>query len=182
MKFKTMKFKEIKKFPHSSYSVDIEFKYLQHWLDGIKETNELELDPPYQRGHVWNQRQKESYIEYLLKGGMSSRDIYFNHPNWNTEQVKGPVKLEIVDGKQRLEAALGFMNNKVKAFDHYYNQYEDDIRFSRPGLKVHIATLTNNLDVLEWYASLNFGGTPHSDSEKEKVYGMIHKIRNDKTK
>ena len=37
---------------------------------------ELQLNPDFQRGHVWSEEQQVSFIEYLLKGVSSSNVIF----------------------------------------------------------------------------------------------------------
>lgn len=56
-------------------------------------------------------------MEYILRGGATGKDIQTNHPNWNGSMMGGPYVL--VDGKQRLNAILGFLNNEFEVFGKY---------------------------------------------------------------
>lgn len=53
------------------------------YVDFIREqvgNYNLQLNPEFQREHIWTQGQQEKYIEFILRGGKSGRDFYFN---WN---------------------------------------------------------------------------------------------------
>ena len=80
---KYTKFKEIPQFTRDgSYAIDCSLPFLKDWV--ADEQNEgLELNPDFQRGHVWTREQEIAYIEFLLRGGRTGRDLYFNKPSWN---------------------------------------------------------------------------------------------------
>src|SRR6267378_3217751 len=120
------RFQDIPQFPFASYHVNIAWDYLEIWLNdqGNNEIYNMNLNPAYQRGYVWTQDQKERYIEYRLRGGFSGKDIFWNCPNWmGGRWHKATDVLELVDGKQRIDAVLGFINNKVRAFGRLKNEY-----------------------------------------------------------
>ncbi len=159
----------------SRYSVDIGWRYLpEYYIQWIVE-HELEVSPDFQRGYVWTTEQRVRYIEFCLRGGTTGRDIYVNHPGWGStfDSSKGPVVL--VDGKQRLDAILGFLNNEFKVFGYFFEEYEDrtQLRDVKHGIKWHVNDLETRDDVLRWYVDLNRGGTVHSDEEIDRVRGLI---------
>ncbi len=168
-------FKEIPQMPKAYYSVDISWDYLQRWLDQHEEDNlyTLDLDPEFQREYVWTPEQKVKYVEYILQNGESGKDLYFNHPNWRTS-FEG--RLVLVDGKQRLSAVLGFLNNEVKAFGAYYKDYEDKLDMLVASFKIHIGNLKTDKDVYNWYIAMNTGGTYHTDEEINKVKALIENL------
>lgn len=141
------------------------------WLANQCEAREgmsgLDLKPDFQRGHVWTEEQQISYVEYRLRGGeMSGRHIFFNHPGW-MKNWKGTFV--IVDGLQRLTAARRFMQNEIKAFGSYFNEYEDGLRLINVDFIVCVNTLKTRAAVLRWYLEMNAGGTPHSAEEIARV-------------
>lgn len=165
-----MKYHDIKQFPNIYYHVDIPIEYVPSTIDRyIKEYN-LDVDPDFQRGYVWTPEQKTSYVEYLLKNPTSGLEIYFNHPNW-MGSFKGEMLL--VDGKQRLEAVLGFFKNEVKVFGHYYKDIEGHVPFI--SLSFNVAKLQTRKEVLKWYLDFNTGGTYHTKEEIQKVKDLIAK-------
>lgn len=166
----------------SSISKNISFgNYrVNHFLYSIPKTIEkyindygLNLNPDFQRGRVWTDKQRSAYIEYLLKGGMYSKDILFNCPNW----IKGKDKLglfEIVDGKQRLDSCLMFFNNEITAFGSYFKDYEDSFP-KLINLNFCINELNSREEVLRWYLELNQTGKPHSKKELDRVKVLLNK-------
>ena len=164
------KFQDIPQFTRdANYRVNQSWNYLQDWLDRQIE-EELDISPPWQRAHVWNNDQRSRYVEFILRGGRSGRDLYFNHPGW-MGSFKGEFVL--VDGKQRLSAVCKFLNNEIPAFGTLYKDYEDKLPFMHVDFVININTLQTRAEVLNWYIDLNRGGTPHTDEEIEKVEKML---------
>lgn len=130
----------------------------------------LQLNPDFQRGHVWNEKQQIAYIEFFLKGGKSGRDFYFN---LNSKEYV------CVDGLQRTIALTRFVNNEIKAFGQYFDEFEFDkflVEYqTRDEFSVNIYrnNLNSKKEVLEWYIDMNSGGTPHTEEEIERVKQMI---------
>ena len=160
------KFQEIPLITIAKYKVDVMWNYLEKWIN----REEIDMDPDFQRGHVWTQKQKEQYIEWILRNGDSGRDIYFNHPGWFREWDGTMV---VVDGKQRIEAVLGFLHNEVKAYGYYQNEYEDKWNNLHCAFHVHVADLKTRKEVLKWYLDMNTGGTVHTDKEVQKVKTLL---------
>ena len=77
-----MKWNEIPKFCEFGIANPINFGFISY-IDFIKEQIEkynLQLTPNFQRGYVWTEYQQIKYVEFILRGGKSGRDFYFN---WN---------------------------------------------------------------------------------------------------
>jgi hypothetical protein len=192
----TLSFKELeKRFTATpSYRVNIPWDYLEDNLDRyINErggTALLDLEPDFQREHVWTTAQQIKYVEYILQGGMSGREIYFNCVGW-MKDWKGPFV--IVDGKQRLHAARQFMANKLPVFGKVVTvkpcmlapmggeeisggYYRKDIE-GRLSMNAQFIFAINDLktraEVLKWYLEMNTGGTPHTEQEIEKVKELL---------
>jgi hypothetical protein len=168
-----MKFSDIKKISEAHYSCHYRWDSLRKFLkESEKEIpNGVNLDPDYQRGYVWTSLQKTRYVEWILKGGMSGRDLYFNCPGWGGITMDlGP--LEIVDGKQRMSAVFDFLDNKIGAFGYFFKDFDMQIFPHEYSFIVHI----NNLDragVLQWYLDMNSGGSIHTEDELEKVRRLL---------
>jgi len=152
----------------SPYKVDQPVTNLEAFLKDYIEDG-LQMEPDFQRGHVWTEAQQVAYVEYVLQGGKSGRDIYFNHPGW-MGNWKGEFVL--VDGLQRLTALLKFLRNEIKVFGYLYREYDDKMRFSDPTLRIHVNTLKTRGAVLRWYLEMNTGGTPHTQAEIERVKAL----------
>lgn len=165
-----MKFKNIPRTKRASYSTHVSWGYIEETLDHYSKRDlaHLDLDPDFQRGHVWTIEQKTAYLEFGLMGGTSGKDIYFNCPGWMGD-FRGPFVL--VDGKQRIDAVREFLKNRVPIFGHFFSEFEDKMPpFSGEGcFTFHVNNLETRAEVLQWYLALNTGGTIHTKEEIEKV-------------
>lgn len=169
-----MKFSEIPRFTRvGHYNVNIPWRYLEKTIkDDIDELN-LQLNPDFQRGHVWTREQQIAYVEFILRGGSSARVIYFNCPNWHFKYVPdNESEFVCVDGLQRITAALAFLHDKIPAFGHYYSEYEDKLPFDVDFI-FNVNDLKTKAEVLQWYLEMNTGGTPHDSKEIDRVKALL---------
>ena len=167
-----MNFKDIPPFTRSaSYAVDISFEHLPRSYARYVVEHGLNVNPDFQRKYVWTNDQKSRFIEYVLRGGTSGRDIYTNDPTWKVGDMD-KRDFVLVDGKQRLDAALGFLNNEVKAFGLYFREFTGHMRFFH-GFRWHVNDLQTREEILGWYIDLNSGGTPHTPDEIEHVKVLL---------
>jgi len=168
-----VKFRDIPKYIgiQSSYSVDVDWNSLNSWLNRQlnSKLSKLDLNPDFQRGHVWSKEQQIKYVEYILKGGLSGKNLYFNHPGW-MNNFKGHYV--IIDGLQRLTAVTLFLKNEITAFNNYFKDYEDRIP-SHASFIINIYSLKSRCDVLRWYIELNEGGVVHTDEELQRVNELL---------
>jgi len=169
-------FRTIPKFSSwGSYEIHVPWGHLQHTiLDFIQEYG-LDLDPDFQRAHVWDEDQREKYMEFCLRGGRTGRVILFNHTKWNTTAGLSDGEFVIVDGKQRLETVLRFLRNELKVFGHYYKDFEGKLRITEDRFQFMVNDLPDKKSVLKWYLELNDGGVVHTKAELEKVQKMLDK-------
>jgi len=160
----------------SHYSVNVGWNYLLFKINKDIESDlcPLNLCPDYQRGHVWTEAQQIAYVEFKLRGGPTVDIIHFNCPGWMGD-FKGPY--ELVDGLQRITAAMKFLKNELIVFEEYIRS---DYRGSVPS-EIEFIFAVNNLEtrkeILTWYLELNTGGVVHSDKEISKVKYLLSKER-----
>lgn len=167
-----MKYSDIKVFPQCHYKVTIGWTDLNDYIKRMEQIYNADLNPDFQRDHVWTTDQQVKYCEYILRGGTSGRDVYCNCPGWMVGKFEGPYTL--VDGKQRIEAVRAFLNNKIKVFNHYNKDFKGCIRVTDTYFNWHVAAIENRKELLEWYLNFNAGGTVHSQEELERVKRMIN--------
>lgn len=159
-----------------SYHVQYEWQYLIGKIEELIEEDNLELNPDFQRGYVWNEEQQIKYIEFCLKGGLSGRDFLFNNPNWMRVQKSTTHNdFVLVDGLQRLTAIQKFVTYNLKVFGDYKLSDFDNpkLLLRRQRINIHINNLKSKKEVLQWYIDLNSGGTVHSVEEIERVKKLI---------
>ena len=171
-----MKFSDIPQFTRSgNYRVDVPWRYLEKQLDDFNGTqcgvNNLNLDPDYQRAHVWAEDKQIKYVEFILKGGKSSRDILFNCPGWMN--FHNNQTIELVDGKQRLESVRRFMCGQLRVFGLLITEFEDNPHFMDHGFIFVVNDLPTRAAVLQWYLELNDGGVVHTQEELNRVRELL---------
>ena len=81
----------------------------------LNKENQLNLNPDYQRGIVWNNSKQSSLIESIIQGYYYP-PIIFN--------LKDGIYI-CVDGKQRITSVLKFLNNEIT-----YTYNDEEILFS----------------------------------------------------
>lgn len=166
-------FNDIPQFPRAHYEVDISWDYLEAHLKHLAESHKLDLEPDFQRAHVWTREQQVAYVEYSLMGGEVGRNLTFNHPDWLGTKNDPSHRLEIIDGKQRLEAVRAFLRNEFQAFGNHFLEYIDFPRMTMVGFRFRVCSLKTREQVLQMYLNINAGGTPHTQAELDKVRNML---------
>ena len=174
MKNKTFSYNDIQRLTRNpNYRINVDWdaltSLLNRWQNEYR-LCKLDLDPEFQRGHVWTEEQQRAYVEFKLKGGNGSNTIIFNCIGWRTS-FAGPFVL--VDGKQRLTAVIKFLNDDLTVFGGYKKseitgRIKSDIDFI-----FCVNDLPTMNDVYKWYVELNESGTPHTQEEIDKVKKMI---------
>lgn len=161
-------------FPRSGYEVNIPLDYLEKSLARYIEEYQLDLNPDFQRAHVWTKDQQAAYVVYLLQGGPSGRVLYFACKGWmGSIQNVGPMV--IVDGKQRLEAVRAFLRGDLRVHGKFIDKWTGRLRFTG-GFLFNIADC-DRAQTLRWYLALNSGGTPHTWNELTRVRSLLAKER-----
>jgi hypothetical protein len=172
-----MKWNEVPKFTEYELVNPICFgfvSYVDFIENEIKEYN-LNMNPDFQRGHVWTEIQQSKYVEFILKGGKSGRDFYFN---WNPDTND----YVCVDGVQRTTALQNFVYNKLKAFGQFFDEFSFTkyIAAYNPLPEYRVNVYRNSLktkrEILQWYVDMNAGGTPHTNEEIERIKKMIENL------
>ena len=185
-------FRDIPQFTRdANYAVDVPWGYLEEWLAGHnKDGCTLDMDPDFQRGHVWNDAKRRRYVEFVLRGGSSARNILWNSKGWPNE-VFEPILL--VDGKQRMEAVRKFMRSELPIFigehlgdgsesamasysgsDGYlYSDFSGKLGITGPSFRMCVNSLRTREEVLIWYLETNEGGVVHTKQELDKVRTLL---------
>lgn len=165
-------YKDIPKFPKSYYTVSIAWDFLEDQIAKPRGGCTLNMDPDFQRGHVWTEDQQIAFVEYRLMGGESGGVIITNFPGWMGD-FKGPF--DLIDGKQRITAVRRFLNNEIRVFGRLRSEFEDDHYLMSMYFDWRVMCLESRADILQVYLNLNAGGTPHSPMEITKVRLMLWK-------
>ena len=153
----------------------------------------IDFNPPYQRsGNIWRLENKQLLIDSIINN--------YDIPKLYFHELKNPtdkIKYRIIDGKQRLEAILEFMNDKFRlSSDFVYfenpsldakglsysslgNKYPNlQIRFDSFSLPI-VCVETDNLDYIEDMFSRLNDAVPLNAAEKRNALGgpMVKTIK-----
>jgi len=156
-----------------NYGCDVGLKEVPQTIDFYSRDYGLDMDPDFQRGHVWTNEQRSRFIEHLLKGGQTGREILFNCPNWMSGSGD-EGQMVLVDGKQRLTAVLMYLRDEITAFGKHFSEMEGRTLVH---LRFHVNSLSTREEILQWYLDLNSGGVVHTPEEIEKVRRLLEKER-----
>jgi hypothetical protein len=168
-------FSTISQLSYAHYHTTIPWSHLRRHITSLQEDfgSKLDLDPVFQRQHVWSREQQTKYVEFMLRGGRSGRDILCNCAGW-MGTFKGPYVL--VDGKQRVNAALLFLEDRVPAFGSFYSEFADKLPFDVQ-FNWYVNDLATQAEVLQWYLDFNSGGTVHTEAELDRVRSLLRLAR-----
>lgn len=172
---KITQFRDIPQFADiGHYAVDYPIDRLISFLEDEIRDYGLQLNPEFQRGHVWTRKQQIAYVEFLLRGGRTGRDLYFNNPSWHRSVAPGLYNDYVcVDGLQRITAISRFIHNELPVFGSKYKEFTDSMRMTQDTIRIHINDLQTYEEVLAWYIEMNAGGTPHKKSEIQRVQTLL---------
>lgn len=137
----------------------------------------LVLQPDYQRGYVWTDRQAELFVGHWLEGGEVPK-IYVHRAN--SEEAGGPdwhkQPSEVVDGQQRLKSLLRWVRGEILAETASGARlaYADTNEVDRRALDVRICYVSlPRAARLRLYIRLNRGGTAHSEADVERARALL---------
>lgn len=159
-----------------NYEVNVSFDYFEDVVSRYEKYNDtpLQLNPDFQRGHVWNEFQQVQFIEFMLKGGRTT--VYLNHPDWmNFTKKSGYLDFVCVDGLQRITSIRKFMRSELKAFGECVSEFEKAI-IRRADVIININNLKTRKEVLTWYIDMNTCGTAHTKEELGKVKNLLAEV------
>jgi hypothetical protein len=163
-----MHYDDIPRLPSAHYRVAVDWGDLESHISRQSDSTglcPLNLDPDYQRAHVWTEDQQRAFVEYALMGGEVGRTLTLNCPGWLGDW-RGPY--ELVDGKQRLTAVRRFLAGELRVFGHVIGEYEGRLP-STASFDWAICSVNTRAEILQLYININAGGTPHTKAEIDRV-------------
>lgn len=168
----------------ATYEVDIGLSQIESFLSRQDEDMRsmggiLELEPDYQRGHVWTAEQRVRYVESLIRGRAPNL-ILFNCPGWTRGKKPGDIPehhFQCIDGLQRLTTLRMFMRDEVQVFDGLTASALLGTPFDpkRLRIKVGVYEFATRAELLQFYLDLNAGGTVHPSEELDRVRALMAK-------
>ncbi len=95
------------------------------WFLDLKNKNQLELDPPYQRKSVWTTDERKFFLDTIFRNYPCP--AIFLH---KAIDDKGNITYNVVDGKQRLLTLLMFANDELSIANEFGDTSLDGKKFS----------------------------------------------------
>lgn len=159
--------------PDCTYRVDIAIAAIPRFIEQYG----IDMDPDFQRGYVWTTQQKQKFVGAVLQNNNGIPIFWYNTLSLG--------KAEVVDGKQRLSAILGWIDGKYDAVcpcgERFAFADQDDIGGRNldmmTTLKMHFVQLPRP-DVLRFYLALNSGGTVHKAKDLDRVRSLLACLAN----
>ena len=86
----------------------------------------VDMNPEYQRGYVWEQKDKQLLIDSIFNNIDIGKFAFIHLDNKKCAETGNGY--EILDGKQRLGAIIDFYENRYPYNGVYYNELSEDDR------------------------------------------------------
>ncbi|WOE32138.1 MULTISPECIES: DUF262 domain-containing protein [unclassified Acinetobacter] len=159
------------------------FSYLETWIKNENKDTKygIDLNPDFQRGHVWTQDQQVHYIENVLRRIVdeSGLTIRFNNPTWRETKITGDLIEQVVciDGLQRLTAIRKFIAGELNIFGISYSLLPARIILRDLTVVIKMYDFANKADLLSFYLDINAGGTYHTESEINRVRELLKEVK-----
>lgn len=96
------------------------------WFLDQDRNKKLDLAPNYQRRSVWTRKDRQFFLDTIFRG-FPSPAIYLH----KTITDQGDSVYHVVDGKQRLETVLMFVNDEVRISSEYGDTRLNGMKFSQ---------------------------------------------------
>jgi Protein of unknown function DUF262 len=82
------------------------------WLWDLYSRKLLDLDPPYRKRSIWNQEDKDYFVDTVLNEYPSPVILIYQEIT-----PEGLSKISVIDGKQRLSTLFAFVENQFPVSD-----------------------------------------------------------------
>ena len=167
--------------PQRSYHVD--WKHYQRTINEYKKDwGGFEINPDFQRGHVWTKEQQTHYIENVMRGVVPFGGITLklNCANYEDDIFDGDLGLgfQCIDGLQRVTALSEYMAGNIKPFGLSAEDFDGSSYRRRSAcftILFEIYTFKTRAELLSFYLDLNTGGTQHTIEEINRVKQLLQK-------
>lgn len=164
----------------TDYRASASARSLHFFTDEGFMREQIDLNPPYQRGLVWGTKRKRNLIRSLLSGipvpsiVINDRSVRFEEWDANTD-----ASYVVVDGKQRITALRDFVDGKFGVPGDWFDVDADEVLFPELGLpsqrhflhrpiavsEAKLATLDEERDMFDL---INFGGLAQGETDIEE--------------
>lgn len=133
----------------------------------------IDFNPEYQRGYVWDQKDKELLIDSVFKNIDIGKFVLIHLSD--EEWIKRGISYEILDGKQRLSTLIEFYENRFSYNGKFYNDLSSKDKSVFKNHHISFAEIheTDKKTVLRYFLMLNRTGKSMDKKHLEKVEEML---------
>lgn len=142
-------------------------------IRNVEKDYSLDVNPDFQREHVWTEEQKKLFVGHVLSGGDVAALLMNEGPGGKWENVL------LMDGKQRYKAITDWLDGKFSAllpggYEYHFSDVDNEAKatLSCTGIKFGLVRLTRK-EMLDYYIRLNSAGTVHSEAELQRVKKLL---------
>ena len=168
----------ISQFPRARWEVDVDWKDIDRQIEHFAMYSPVDLNPDFQREHVWTPAQRVAYLEYVLSGGELGRTLIFATDSWDNLR-RDPTFFYLADGKQRLETVRSFLRGELRIFPddarpegYLFEDFTGVFRGLLYSFRVRVVEVHTRADAIGLYLAINAGGTPHTEAEIAKARAL----------
>ena len=136
----------------------------------------IDFSPEYQRGYVWDQKDKELLIDSIFKNVDIGKFVLIRLRD--EEWLERGLSYEILDGKQRLSTIIEFYENRFPYKGKYYNDLGgmDKAVFKNHTISFGEIDNTDKKTVLQYFLMLNRTGKSMDEEHLNEVEMMLNSL------
>jgi len=128
-------------------------------------------NPDYQRGYVWTDEDKYNYLQTVFEDRDLGKFVFVQDGTYKE------YRIEVLDGKQRLNTLLQFVTSQFQYDGYYFHQLSHQDRRLFTGRRVQSATIDRNhvsrADLLKLFLEVNTAGVPQTEEHLNYVRKLL---------
>jgi len=130
-------------------------------------------NPDYQRGYAWTEEDKKELIKSIFEGCDIGKFIFINKPHPEN-------RLEVLDGKQRLSAIMGYIEGYFKYKGFFFHELSRADQRAFKSLMIQSIELdgdrTSKKEILKLFLTVNHAGVPQTAGHIAKIQEMYDEL------
>jgi hypothetical protein len=130
----------------------------------------VDMNPDYQRGHVWDDNDKVRLIDSIMNGCDIGKFVFIHLP-----YKEGGPFYEVLDGKQRITAIIEFYESRFQYKGKYFHELSrlDQGEFLRVSVSYAEVRNPTREAKLRFFLSVNTTGRPVEESHIKHVKELL---------
>lgn len=124
--------------------------------------------PTFQRGLVWTHKQDLAFVMNIWLGYDIGSYMINARQGESNRGIMAPLSDILIDGQQRINAIMRYVNNEFPVFGYYWWQLNrrDQRRFEETTFNRKVVDSNSEEVLRKTYNQLNFAGVAHAESER----------------